>query len=108
MVRRMRYEPAAQVSTGFGVSPRTARKWAGRYKAGGVAALADKNSRPKRCHSRLSEEDIGASISLRKARLTGDEIALRLGLCRSGVFRALRKVGLSQLRFWEKKEPAQR
>ena len=34
---------------------------------------------------------------LRVGRKTGDEIALLLGLSRSTVFRALRKLGLSRL-----------
>jgi transposase InsO family protein len=105
MIRRMGANPAATVAAGFGVSLRTARKWMRRYKVGGSAALADRSSRPKRCRSKLSEKDFNRILALRKERLTGDEIALRLDLCRSGVFRALRKLGLSRLRSLEKKEP---
>ena len=108
MIRRMRYQPAATVAAGFGVSLRTARKWMSRYKSGGSAALADRSSRPRRCRSKLSENDCSRILALRKERLTGDEIALRLGLCRSSVFRALRKLGLSRLRSLEEKEPVQR
>jgi transposase len=104
----MRHSPAATVAAGFGVSLRTARKWASRYKLGGVASLADKSSRPKRCRNKLSEENLSGIISLRKERLTGDEIALRLGFCRSSVFRALRRLGLSRLHSLEEKEPVQR
>lgn len=105
MVRRMRHNSAATVAAGFGVSVRTARKWAGRYKTGGVPSLADRSSRPRRCRNKLHEEDISRIVLLRKERLTGDEIALRLGFCRSSVFRALRKLGLSRLRSLEEKEP---
>lgn len=108
MVRRMRHEPAARVAAGFGVSLRTARKWASRYNSGGTASLADRSSRPKRCRSKLSEEDMGGIVALRKERLTGDQIALRLGFCRSSVFRALRKLELSRLGCLEDKEPVQR
>ena len=108
MVRRMRHEPAAMVAAGFGVSLRTARKWASRYNTGGTASLADRSSRPRRCRNKLSEEDIGGGVALRKERLTGDEIALRLGFCRSSVFRALRRLELSRLRSLEEKEPVQR
>jgi hypothetical protein len=104
----MRYTPAAAVAAGFGVSVRTARKWASRFKEAGVAGLADRTSRPKRCRSRLSEQDIARIFALRKERLTGDEIAIRLGFCRSSVFRGLRKLGLSRLRFLEEKKPIQR
>lgn len=108
MVRRMRHEPAATVAAGFGVSLRTARKWASRYNTGGAPSLADRSSRPRRCRNKLTEEDISGIVALRKERLTGDEIALRLGFCRSSVFRALRKLELSRLRSLEKKEPVQR
>jgi transposase InsO family protein len=108
MIRRMRYKPAATVAAGFGVSVRTARKWASRFKEAGVAGLADRTSRPKRCRGRLSEQDIACIFALRKERMTGDEIALRLGFCRGSVFRALRKLGLSRLRSLEEKKPIRR
>ncbi len=106
MVRRVRYEPAVRVAAGFGVSLRTARKWASRYNTGGAASLSDRSSRPRRCSGKLSEEDISGIIALRKEHLTGDEIALRLGLCRSSVFRALRKFGLPGTRNKAQAHPA--
>ena len=100
--------PAATVAAGFGVSLRTARKWMSRYRQGGYSALADRSSRPKRCRSNLTEQDISTIWSLRKMRLTGDEIAEHLGICRSSVFRTLRKLGSSRLSSLEEKEPIQR
>lgn len=108
MIRRMETAPAARVAAGFGVSLRTARKWMSRYRQGGLAALADNSSRPKRCRSKLREYDIGCVLALRKERLTGDEIASRLGLCRSSIFRVLRKLGCSRLSCLEEKEPIRR
>lgn len=108
MIRRMGDMPAATVAAGFGVSLRTARKWKSRYRHGGIEALADRSSRPKRCRSKLTELDLGEILSLRKMRLTGDEIAQRLGVCRSSVFRALHKLDCSRLSSLEKKEPVQR
>lgn len=108
MIRRMGCQPAATVAAGFGVSLRTARKWMSRYRQGGSAALADKSSRPRRCRDKLTEHDRNSIVALRKERLTGDEIALRLGFCRSSVFRALRKFGCSRLSSLEEKEPVQR
>ena len=108
MVRRMRDNPAATVAAGFGVSLRTARKWMKRYREGGVASLADASSRPRCCRNRLTEMDVSEIFELRKKRLTGDAIALRLGLCRSTVFRALRRLGCSRLSSLEKKEPIRR
>ena len=104
----MRDNPAATVAAGFGVSLRTARKWMKRYREGGVASLADASSRPRCCRNRLTEMDVSEIFELRKKRLTGDAIALRLGLCRSTVFRALRRLGCSRLSSLEKKEPIRR
>lgn len=108
MIRRMGSAPAATVAAGFGVSVRTARKWMSRYRQGGFAALADRSSRPKRCRSKLTEQDFGFIWSLRKTGLTGDAIAERLGICRSSIFRALRKLGCSRLSSLREKEPVQR
>jgi len=108
MIRRMESAPAAQVASGFSVSLRTARKWMSRYRQGGFEALADKSSRPMRCRNKLTEQQLAHILALRKERLTGDEIAFRLELCRSSVFRALRKLGCSKLSSLEDKPPIQR
>ena len=108
MIRRMRYQPAATVAAGFGVSVRTARKWNKRYALGGTEALTDKSSRPERCRNKLTEQNIRQIFALRRERQTGDEIALRLVLCRSSIFRVLRKLGCSKLSSLEPKEPVQR
>ena len=105
MVRRMGEKPAAIVAAGFGVSLRTARKWMSRYRKGGLEALADRSSRPRRCRNKLTERDVSRIEALRKERLTGDDIALRLGFCRSSVLRALRKLGCSRLSSLEEKVP---
>ena len=104
----MESAPAATVAAGFGVSVRTARKWMNRYRQGGTKALADRSSRPQRCRSKLTEQDFGRVLALRRERRSGDEIALRLGLCRSSVFRVFRKLGCSRLSSLEVKEPVQR
>ena len=108
MVRRMDSMPAAAVAAGFGVSLRTARKWKSRYRHGGIEALVDKSPRPLRCRSKLTEKTFGEIFSLRQKRLTGDAIAARLGLGRSSVFRALRKLGCSHLTSLEAKPPVRR
>lgn len=108
MIRRMCHQPAATVAAGFGVSVRTARKWVSRYQQGGIEALTDRSSRPKRCRNKLTEADFASILALRKKRLTGDEITLQLSLPRSNVFRALRKLGCSKLSSLEEKPPVQR
>ena len=108
MVRRLGTKGAAAVAADYGLSVRTVRKWKHRYAVGGVEALADASSRPKRCRCSLTSEDMSQIHELRIARKTGDEIALLLGLRRSTVFRALRKLGLSRLSSLEPKPPVQR
>lgn len=92
----------------YGLSVRTVSKWKHRYAVGGVEALSDTSSRPKRCRCSLTKEDMARIRELRIGRKTGDEIALLLGLCRSTVFRALRKLGLSRLASLEPKPAVRR
>lgn len=108
MIRRLRHEPAIKVAVGFSISLRTVRKWMKRHREGGPEALADRSSRPKRCRRQLSENQIAQVYTLRKQRLAGDEIAIRLGFCRSSVFRALRRLNCSRLSSLEPREPVQR
>lgn len=108
MLLRLGSKSVAAVAADYGLSVRTVRKWKHRYAAGGFEALADASSRPKRCRCSLSETDMAQIHELRKGRKTGDEIALLLGLCRSTVFRALRKLGLSRLASLEPKPAVHR
>jgi transposase InsO family protein len=82
----------------FRVSPRTVAKWLARFRSGGVVALQDRSSRPKRLHRPtpyLRQEEV---ITLRRKKLTGYEIARRTGLSRATVSRILRRVHLSRWR----------
>jgi transposase InsO family protein len=108
MIRRMGYQSAATVAAGFGVSLRTARKWKKRFEWSRAGQLADKSSRPRRCRNKLSEEALAKILALRKERLTGDEISLRLGFCRSTVFRGLARLACSRLSSLEAKEQVRR
>ena len=108
MIRRLESMPASAVAAGFGVSLRTVRKWKRRYRHGGVDALVDKSSRPLHCRGTLTGKTYREIFALRQRRLTGDEIAARLGLSRSSVFRALRKLGCSRLASLEVKPPVRR
>lgn len=108
IIRRMHFQPASAVAAAFGVSVRTVRKWKCRYRLGGVEALADRTSRPKRCRNKLTCHDLAKIMALRKQRLTGDAIVSQLGFCRSTVYRALRKMGLSRLCSLEEKKPVVR
>lgn len=102
MIWRMQAAPAAAVAANFGVSLRTAKKWMSRFRQGGFEALADRSSRPEHCRSKLTEHDLGYVFALRKKRLTGDEIALRLGLCRSTYFGPCVSSVVHSLPVWKK------
>jgi transposase InsO family protein len=99
---------ASQASAKQGVSTVTARKWHGRYLAGGVAALADKSSRPQ-----LSPRAIDASVALtivelRRKLFLQARIAAYTGVSKATVSRVLRRAGMSQLADLSPKEDVQR
>jgi transposase InsO family protein len=82
----------------FRVSSRTVSKWLARFRSGGIPALQDRSSRPKRLRRPtplLRQEEV---IALRRKKLTGYEIARRTGLSRATVSRILRRVHLSRWR----------
>jgi transposase-like protein len=66
------YSMAAKM---FTVSPRTAAKWANRYRAEGIAGMADRSSRPHRSPTKTPE-----SLKRQIVRLRWRH---RLGRCRS-------------------------
>jgi transposase len=57
------------------VSARTCSKWVARYRAEGVAGLADRSSAPKRVAHRTDERTVEVIAALRRLRFTGPEIA---------------------------------
>jgi transposase InsO family protein len=91
-----------------GVSERTAYTWLARYRAGGAAALKDRSAAPGSCPHRTPVEQVAAIESLRRQRLTGPRIALRLGMPRSTVGAVLRRLGLGRLEALEPKPPVVR
>jgi transposase InsO family protein len=99
--------PAAAAAAA-GVSEPTARKWLGRYLAGGEVALVDTSSRPASSPRRISESKALAVVELRRRRLTQARIAASLGLSEATVSRVLRRAGLSKLSSLQPVEPVQR
>jgi transposase InsO family protein len=91
-----------------GVCPRTARKWVDRFKAEGLAGLADRSSRPKRLRRPTSPAVVNEVINLRRQRLSGQHIAKTVGVSPATVSRILNRVGLSRLRDLEPPEPVRR
>lgn len=63
---------------------------------------------PKKISMQTEKAKVSQIHYLRKELRPGDEIALLLGLCRSVVFRALRKLGLSRLSSVEPKSAVHR
>ena len=88
--------PAAVVARAFGVSDRTARKWA-RRAHDGVWALGDRSCRPARSPRALSAALVVEIERLRRRRWTGAAIAEAVGVSRASVGRILRRLGLARL-----------
>lgn len=91
-----------------GVTAATARKWLGRYLAGGHTALADRSSRPHRSPRSMPPATAVAIVELRRRRLTQARIAACLGVSASSVSRVLARAGLSRLGDLDPVEPVQR
>ncbi len=89
-------------------SERTARKWIGRYRAEGELGLLDHSSAPARVPARTDEARVELIASLRRLRMTGAEIAERLGMALSTVSGILQRIGLGKLSRLEPPEPPSR
>lgn len=111
MIRRIEEDgrPVAEVAAGFGVSERTARKWLSRWRTDGRAGLENRSSRPHASRSPMHGFWAQLTARLRRDyRLTGEEIASRLGLARSTVAGWLTRMGLGQLSSLDPQEPVGR
>jgi transposase len=107
MVRRVVEEDwsLAAAAEAAGVSERTCWKWVARYRAGGEAGLVDRSSAPRSVPRRTEDERVSAIVALRRLRLTGQDIALALGMAPSTVSGILTRVGLGKLSRLEPLEP---
>jgi transposase InsO family protein len=107
MIRRLALGwTVAAVAAACGVTVRTGRKWRDRHAAQGDAGLADRASRPRRSPSRLG--DAAEIEALRRRRLSGPQIARRLGRPVSTVGLVLRRRGLGRPAALEPKPPTLR
>jgi transposase InsO family protein len=91
-----------------GVCPRTVRKWLARFRAGGVAGLQDRSSRPRRVHRPTPLATIEMIEALRRQRFTGRQIAREAGVSPATVSRVLRRLGLNRIAALEPAEPVRR
>lgn len=104
-IRTMGLMPAALAA---GISPRTARKWLGRFRESGEAGLIDRSSRP---HMTRSTVDDGLRVrieQLRRARTPMRTIARVAGRSVATISRVLATLGLSSLKALEPKAPVVR
>jgi transposase InsO family protein len=91
-----------------GLSARSAYRWLRRYRELGEAGLWDRPSTPHRIPRKLGKEKQEQMVILRRARLSGAEIASQLQLPRSTVSRWLRRLGLGRLPQLAPPEPLRR
>lgn len=111
IVRRIVEEgrPVAEVAAGFGISERTARKWLARWRAEGTSGLQNRSSRPHAADDEAGRfwREIAARLR-REYRLSGEEIAVRLGFARSTVAGWLTRMRLGSLAALMPQEPVRR
>lgn len=82
----------------FMVSPRTAAKWAARYRREGVPGMQDRSSRPHLCPTKTSPELTRRIVSLRwRKRLGPVQISGLVGVPASTVHAVLRRCRLNRL-----------
>lgn len=91
-------EPPAVVAAALHVSRQTVYKWVRRFSAEGWSGLADRSSRPRRSPRATTTGVVRQIMRLRQQRLTGPEIAERVGMPASTVGRVLHRVGMSRLK----------
>lgn len=109
LVRRLAAgQSNAGVAAEFGICTKTAAKWHARFKGLGIEGLVDRSSRPRRLRRPTPEIVAGEVISLRRQRLPGKEVALRLNLPPATVSRILKRAGLSRMKDIDPPEPVRR
>jgi transposase InsO family protein len=81
----------------FMVAPKTARKWADRYRAEGPAGMADRSSRPHRCPAKTPPAVVRRIVRSRRLRLGPVQIAGRLGMPATTVHAVLVRCRLNRL-----------
>lgn len=82
----------------FMVAPRTAKKWADRFRAEGVAGMADRSSRPHTSPAKTAPEVVRQIVGLRwRHRLGPVQIGGRLGMAPSTVHAVLTRCRINRL-----------
>jgi transposase InsO family protein len=99
---------ASESAAKQGVSAVTARKWLGRYLAGGAGALADKSSRPELSPRAVDPSVAMTIIELRRKLFLQARIAAYTGVSKATVSRVLKRAGMSKLADLSPKDDVQR
>jgi len=82
----------------FMVAPRTAKKWADRFRSEGAAGMVDRSSRPLTSPNQTSPETVRRIVGLRwRHRLGPVQIAGRLGMASSTVHAVLVRCRINRL-----------
>ncbi len=97
-----------EAAAAAGVSCRTAYKWLARFEEGGLEALRDRSSRPKRSPTAVPCGWQHLVLQLRRARMTAEAIGARLGMPKATVARILKRHGLERLKYLDPPLPVQR
>jgi transposase InsO family protein len=95
--------PLRRAAERFQVSPTTAARWAGRYRACGEAGMVDRSSRPHRSPRRMPTRTERRIIKVRVLRRWGPaRIGYLLGIHPSTVHRVLTRYRLAKLRWLDR------
>jgi len=97
-----------EAAASHSVTPSTARKWLGRYLAGGVPALADAASQPVHSSRAIDSAKALLIVELQQQRLLPRQLARGMGVSESTVSRVLARAGLSKLSGLQSREPVVR
>ena len=98
----------AAAAEAAGVTERTVYRWLARWRTDGPAGLVDRRSVPGRIAHKTPADRVSAICALRRLRLTGAEIAERLGMPLSTVSAVLKREGLGKRSRLEPPEPVNR
>jgi transposase InsO family protein len=89
-------------------TPKTVAKWVERFRAEGVDGLRDRSSKPLSSPGLTAPATCATIEALRRARYTGQQIAVEAGVSPATVSRILKRLGLNRLSALELAEPVRR
>src|SRR4051794_8816498 len=93
---RARGWPVAAAAEAAGATERTVFRWLARFRDHGPAGLVDRRPIARRVPCKTAPATVATICDLRRLRLTGAEIAERLGMPLSTVSAVLKREGLGK------------